>query len=110
MPFPSPPSYLKLHMPSVFSFQKACVAECMPLRPTCGFPSVAVGAFPLPSLVLMRGLSAFTSLPPLGLLSADVGTRCCTIVLLTTNLCAGVCDPEGVDSDITARRIEFYSL
>lgn len=34
MPLPSPPSYLKLHMPSVFSFQKAWVAECMPRRPT----------------------------------------------------------------------------
>lgn len=33
-PLLSPPSYLKLHMPSVFSFQYAPVALCMPLRPT----------------------------------------------------------------------------
>lgn len=33
-PLFSPPSYLKLHMPSVFSFQYAPVALCIPLRPT----------------------------------------------------------------------------
>ena len=32
-PFPSPPSYLKLHMPSLSLFQNAPVAECMPLLP-----------------------------------------------------------------------------
>lgn len=107
IPLPSPPSYLKLHMPSVFSFQKAWVAECMPRRPTCGFPSVAV-AEGESLLVLMWGSSARESLPPLGLLSAEVGTKCCTMVLLTTNLKVGACEPEGVDSEMTARRIEFY--
>lgn len=58
-------------------------------------------------LVLIRGSSALESLPPLDLLSAEVGTRCCTMVLLTTYLKVGVCEPEGVDSEMTARRIEF---
>jgi len=109
MPLPSPPSYLKLHIPSVFSFQKAWVAECMPRRPTCGFPSVATAVAEGASLlVLMLGSSDLESLPPLGLLRAEVGTRCCTIVLLTTYLNVGACDPGGVDSEITARRMEFY--
>ena len=34
MPFWSPPSYLKLHMPSFSLFQYAPTAECMPRRPT----------------------------------------------------------------------------
>lgn len=110
MPLLSPPSYLKLHMPSVFSLQKAWVAECMPRRPTCGLPSVAVAplATSPPSLVLMLGLSDLASLPPLGLLRADVGTRCCMMVLLTTNLWAGAWEPEGVASDIRALNTEFW--
>lgn len=44
MPLPSPPSYLKVHMPSFFSSQYAPVALCIPRRPTCGLPSVAVAS------------------------------------------------------------------
>jgi hypothetical protein len=43
-PLLSPPSYLKLHIPSVFSFQYAPVALCIPLRPTWGLPSVLVAS------------------------------------------------------------------
>ena len=104
MPLDSPPSYLKLQRPSVFWSQKAWVAACMPRRPTWGLPSVAVAP---PSLVLICGSSALASLPPLGLFREEVGMRCWTIVLLTTNLCEGLWDPEGVDSDMMFLRIEF---
>lgn len=80
------------------------MAACMPRRPTWGLPSVAVAP---PSLVLIWGSSALASLPPLGLFKAEVGMRCCTIVLLTTNLCDGLWEPEGVDSDMMLLRIEF---
>lgn len=102
MPLASPPSYLKLQSPSFFWSQNACVAECMPRRPTWGFPSVAVAS----ELVVMCGSSDLASLPPFGLLRADVGTRCCTMVLLTTYLCEGAV-PAGVDSPMTFLRMLF---
>lgn len=109
-PLPSPPSYLKLHMPSVFSFQYAPVALCIPLRPTCGLPSVPVGST-LESLVeifasLSSGLDTDDSGFALALFNADVGTRCWMMVLLTAYLYDGF-PPAGEDSEIRERRIEF---
>jgi hypothetical protein len=88
-PLFSPPSYLKLHMPSVFSFQYAPVALCMPLLPTWGFPSVPMASVftslvdTLPSLSV-EGME--DSRVALDLLSVEVGTRCCMMVLLTAYL------------------------
>lgn len=108
MPLPSPPSYLYVHMPSVFSFQNAPVALCIPRRPTCGLPSVAVAALPSPpsALVLTDGSSAAV-LVPRDLFICDVGTRCCTMVLLMANLNDGADAPDGVDSEMTALSIAF---
>lgn len=44
---------------------------------------------------------------PWDLLSWEVGTRCCTMVLLTANLKAGAEAFSGVDSEITALRMLF---
>lgn len=78
MPFASPPSNLKVHMPSFFSSQYAPAALCMPRRPTCGLPSV---------LTVVAGVSSpVDALVPFDLFSCDVGTRCWTMVLLTANL------------------------
>lgn len=101
-PLPSPPSYLYVHMPSLFSSQYAPVALCMPRRPTCGLPSVLVAS----ALVETCGSSALTSVPPRALFRADVGTRCCTMVLLQANL---YCEwaPCGVASEMTSFRREF---
>jgi hypothetical protein len=89
-PLLSPPSYLKLHMPSVFSFQYAPVALCIPRRPTCGFPSVPVVSG-LVSLVVTAASLVSVEVPveavgARALLRADEGTRCWMIVLLTANL------------------------
>lgn len=46
---------------------------------------------------------------PWDLLSWEVGTRCCTMVLLTANLKAGAEALSGVDSEITALRMLFCS-
>src|SRR5689334_13883495 len=96
-PLLSPPSYLKLHIPSDFSFQYAPVAECMPRLPTCGFPSVDVAS------VLLASVSDLTAgeSTALALFSDDVGTRCWMMVLLTAYLYAGL-PPVGEDSEITA--------
>jgi len=106
-PLFSPPSYLKLHMPSVFSFQYAPVALCMPLLPTWGFPSVPVASF-FRSLVASP-FSDFIELSwfALARFKAEVGTRCWMMVLLTAYLYDGV-PPEGDDSDISDFRMEFY--
>lgn len=70
IPFPSPPSYLKLHIPSLSLFQYAPLALCMPRLPTfLLIPS------PLPSTSLSP------SSPP-----ARGSERCWMIVLLTANL------------------------
>jgi hypothetical protein len=109
-PLVSPPSYLKLHIPSVFSFQYAPVAECMPLLPTWGLPSVDV-ASAFESLVEISA-SPFSeggredSWAALALLRADVGTRCWMMVLFTAYLYDGV-PPAGDDSEISDRRMEF---
>lgn len=100
-PLLSPPSYLKLHIPSVFSFQYAPVALCIPLRPTWGFPSVPVAVLASVSVEDIE-----ESWEGLGLLRAEVGTRCCMMVLLTAYLKDGV-PPAGEDSEIKERRIEF---
>lgn len=112
-PLFSPPSYLKLHMPSVFSFQYAPVALCMPRRPTCGFPSVPVAPF-FASLVVIVApsasvLGAELSRAALALLREEVGTRCWMMVLFTAYLNEGV-PPVGEDSDIRDRRIEFWAI
>lgn len=73
------------------------MAECMPRRPTCGLPSVETGA---PSE------SSGDGAVPFGLLRCEVGTRCWTMVELTANLWVGVVF-WGVDSEITALRMEF---
>jgi hypothetical protein len=98
-----PPSYLKLHMPSVFSFQNAPVALCIPLRPTCGLPSVEVASVFASAPSDLGGVGSWIVLD---LLSAEVGTRCWMIVLLTAYLNAGL-PPAGEDSDIKDLRIEF---
>lgn len=72
-PFCSPPSYLKLHIPSVFSFQYAPVAECIPLLPTWGLPSVET-ASAVESLA--DGAFSEVSWTALALLREEVGTRC----------------------------------
>lgn len=102
-PLSSPPSYLKLHIPSVFSFQYAPVALCIPLRPTCGLPSVLVASV----------LTAFSSLASVSdevigrdFESAAVGTRCWMIVLFTAYLNAGGL-PFDV-SEINDLRIVFW--
>src|SRR4051812_32051314 len=97
-PLFSPPSYLKLHIPSVFSFQYAPVAECIPLLPTWGLPSVKV-ASPAGSLVVGCAVLCWVSCVGLGLFRDEVGTRCWMIVLLTAYLNEGV-PPLGEDSDI----------
>lgn len=67
IPLLSPPSYLKLHMPSRSLFQYAPLALCIPLRPTFfTSPSASVVASSAPAL---RG-----------------SDRCWMIVLLTANL------------------------
>jgi hypothetical protein len=69
-------------------------------------PSVAVASV----LVLTLASSAPAPAPvlvPRDLFSWDVGTRCCTIVLLTANLKLGAEAPEGVDSEMRAFRTEF---
>ncbi len=43
---------------------------------------------------------------PLALANCDVGTRCCTMVLFTTNLNCGSDAPEVLDSEVRALRIE----
>ena len=73
------------------------MAECIPRLPTCGFPSVETGA---PSESSDGGDA------PLGLLSCEVGTRCWTMVEFTANLWVGAAF-WGVDSEITALRMEF---
>jgi len=79
-PLLSPPSYLKLHMPSVFSFQYAPVAECIPRLPTCGLPSVEVAP------LFSSSSTALTSATGFGLFKDEVGTRCWMMVLLTAYL------------------------
>lgn len=109
-PLLSPPSYLKLHIPSVFSFQYAPVALCIPLRPTWGFPSVLIASI-FASLVEIFA-SSFSpggnedSWAALALLREEVGTRCCMMVLFTAYLNDGE-PPAGEDSEIRERRIEF---
>ena len=109
-PLFSPPSYLKLHIPSVFSFQYAPVALCIPRRPTWGFPSVDVAPV-FASLVEIvassSALDAALSWVALARLREEVGTRCCIIVLLTAYLNEGV-PPAGDDSEMRDRRMEFY--
>ena len=70
-------------------------------------PSVDVvaGGWAPPSVVLMEALSGEDE--PWGLFNCDVGTRCCTMVLLTANLCVGWAAPAGVDSDVRALRTEL---
>lgn len=86
MPFFSPPSYLKLHMPSFSLFQYAPVAECMPRLPT--FRSEPTSALSVP---LGRG-----------------SERCCMIVLLTANLKGGFASADGLDSEMRDWRILFW--
>jgi hypothetical protein len=108
-PLLSPPSYLKLHIPSVLPFQYAPVALCIPLLPTCGFPSVPVASV-FTSLVeiFASGSSVLTdeSWTAFALFRVDVGTRCWMIVLLTAYLNDGE-PPVGDDSEMRERRIEF---
>ena len=88
-PLFSPPSYLKLHMPSVFSFQYAPVALCMPLLPTWGFPSVPMASVFTSLVDILPSLSVEgmeDSRVALDLLSVEEGTRCCMMVLLTAYL------------------------
>jgi len=105
-PLFSPPSYLKLHIPSVFSFQYAPVALCMPLLPTWGFPSVPVASFLSLVEIAPSLLGIELSWVALARLSAEVGTRCWMIVLLTAYLYDGV-PPAGDDSEIKERRMEL---
>lgn len=58
-------------------------------------------------LVETWGSSPLDSVPPRDLLNADVGTRCCTMVLLQANLKEGDDAPWGVDSEMTAFSIEL---
>ena len=102
-PLFSPPSYLKLHIPSVFSFQYAPVAECIPLLPTWGLPSLPVASF---FISLVSVFAAELSCVALPLLRAEVGTRCWIIVLLTAYLYEGE-PPAGDDSEMRDFRIEF---
>ncbi len=105
-PLFSPPSYLKLHMPSVFSFQYAPVALCMPLLPTWGFPSVPVPSFLSLIEILAPAFGSELSCAALARLRAEVGTRCWMIVLLTAYLYDGL-PPAGDDSEISERKMEF---
>jgi len=109
MPLPSPPSNLNVHMPSVLSFQYAPVALCMPRRPTWGLPSVPVGFSAAGSELVVIFGSSVEAPVPLDLFICDVGTRCCTMVLLTANLKDGFVAPDGVDSEMTAFRMLFCS-
>lgn len=68
IPLLSPPSNLKLHMPSRSLFQYAPLALCMPRRPTL-LTSPAFSASASASLPVLRG-----------------SLRCWMIVLLTANL------------------------
>ncbi len=109
-PLLSPPSYLKLHIPSVLSFQYAPVALCIPLLPTCGLPSVPVASL-LMSLAVITASSASgarieLSWAAFARLRAEVGTKCWMMVLLTAYLYAGD-PPGGDDSEMRDRSIEF---
>ena len=85
IPLASPPSYLKLHIPSFSLFQYAPVAECIPLLPA--FRSEPTSALS----------------DPLGLGSE----RCWMIVLFTANLNGGLASAEGLDSEMRDERILF---
>jgi hypothetical protein len=91
-PLFSPPSYLKLHIPSVFSFQYAPVALCRPLLPGCGFESVLVCASEDPTTSLLTSAGSVPvevdveAVGARGLCRAEVGTRCWIMVLLTAYL------------------------
>jgi hypothetical protein len=108
-PLFSPPSYLKLHMPSVFSFQYAPVALCMPLLPTWGFPSVPVASLLSLVEIVASVLGSGLSCAALARLRVEVGTRCWMIVLLTAYLYDGV-PPAGDDSEISDRKMEFCEV
>ena len=105
-PLLSPPSYLKLHMPSVFSFQYAPVALCMPLLPTWGFPSVPEASVLSLVEIVASFLGTELSWTALARFRVEVGTRCWMMVLLTAYLNDGV-PPAGDDSEISDRRMEF---
>lgn len=91
---PLPPSNLKLHIPSVASFQYAPVALCIPLLPAC---SAVAPLFSSPSSFLT--LDDFPR--------EVVGTRCWMMVLLMANLKAGCVAGGVVDSEIRDLRIAF---
>lgn len=81
MPLASPPSYLKLHMPSFSLFQYAPEALCIPL---------------LPTLLLSPAVST----PP-----GRASDKCWMIVLLTANLNGAGESADGFDSEISDWRI-----
>jgi len=107
-PLFSPPSYLKLHMPSVFSFQYAPVALCIPLLPTWGFPSVPVASLLLVEIVASV-LAVELSWAVLARFRVEVGTRCWMMVLLTAYLYDGD-PPVGDDSEMRERKMEFCEV
>jgi len=105
----SPASYLKLHIPSVFSFQYAPVALCIPLLPMRGSPSMLVTSVltSLNGVVASLVFEDVLVVIALGLLSAEVGTRCWMMVLLTAYLYRGFPPPGGDDSEIKERSMEL---